>query len=151
MTELTDELVAEGLETAQAASMAIIHGRFQVTEALSVRQHGTGQVVFTAATKLGADALKQMPYVELGIQEQFSAWLFPDVTQATISDTAKSLDAAMGRASGSGAASSTSELPITKPPQASTITGDPSQLPMHANLAFDHDGKLPNEFADMES
>ena len=51
-------------------------------EALSVRQHGTGQVVFTAATKLGADALKQMPYVEPGIQEQSSAWLFPDVTQA---------------------------------------------------------------------
>lgn len=29
--------------------------------------------VFTAATKAGADALKQMPYVEFGIQEQFSA------------------------------------------------------------------------------
>ena len=52
-------------------------------EALNIRQHGTGQLIFTAATKPGADALKQMPYVEFGIQEQFSAWLFPDVTQAS--------------------------------------------------------------------
>ncbi|KAL0029143.1 hypothetical protein WJX77_010319 [Trebouxia sp. C0004] len=46
-------------ESAQAANMAIIHAPFQVMEAFSVRQHGTGQVIFTAATKPGAAALKQ--------------------------------------------------------------------------------------------
>ncbi|DBA83044.1 TPA: hypothetical protein ACH3X1_006817 [Trebouxia sp. C0004] len=48
-----------GFESAQAANMAIIHAPFQVMEAFSVRQHGTGQVIFTAATKPGAAALKQ--------------------------------------------------------------------------------------------
>ncbi len=79
----TQILANAGFEPAQAASMAIIHAPFQVMEALNIKQHGTGQVIFTAATRPGADALKQMPDVEFGIQEQFSAWLFPDVTQAS--------------------------------------------------------------------
>jgi len=70
-------------EPAQAANMAITHAPFQVMETTNVRQHGAGQVILIAATKAGANALKQMPYVEFGIQEQFSAWLFPDVSQAS--------------------------------------------------------------------
>ena len=72
-------------------------------------------------------------------------------TQAVISGTAKSLDTAMGRASGSGEATSTRELPITEPPQAPANTEDSPELPMHANPAFDQDIDQPNEPVNMES
>lgn len=72
-------------------------------------------------------------------------------TQAVMSGTAKSLDTAMGRASGSGAATSTRELPITEPPQAPANTEDSPQLPMHANPVFDQDIDQPNEPVNMES
>lgn len=64
-----------------------------------------------------------------------------------VGDTAKSLDADRDRARGSGGANSTSDLPITEPPQASANTED---LPMQVNPAFEQSGKQPDEPSDME-
>ena len=58
----TQTLTSAGFETAQAANMAIIHAHFQVMEALSVRQHGTGQVIFTDMSLDGYTSVLSVDY-----------------------------------------------------------------------------------------
>ena len=47
-------------------------------EAKDIWQRGKGQLVFTAATKAGADALRKMPFIQFGIEGKFTVHLMPD-------------------------------------------------------------------------
>lgn len=61
-----------------AANKAILHATLQILEAKDVYDKGRGQPAFTAATKAGADALKQMPHIKFGIEGRFCVTLMPE-------------------------------------------------------------------------
>lgn len=60
-----------------AANKAILHATLQVLEAKDVYDKGKGQLVVTAATKAGADALRQTPHIKFGIEGMFCVTLMP--------------------------------------------------------------------------
>lgn len=70
--------MSAGFAEDMAANKATLHPMFQVLEAKDIWAKGKGQLVFTAATKAGAVALRKMPYIQFGIKGKFSVHLMPD-------------------------------------------------------------------------
>ena len=72
------KLLLTGFTQALAANKAILNPLLQLLEAKDVWVKGKGQLTFTAATKAGAQVLRQISHLEVDIQHKFKVHLMPD-------------------------------------------------------------------------
>ena len=79
-SHLKMQAMLAGAIRAHAANCAVIHPTLQALEARDIwSTKKPGYITFEAATVAGADILKQMPYIQFGIEGEFHVHLFPDV------------------------------------------------------------------------
>ena len=74
----TCDVTCTGVEVEHAANLAILDAPFQVLETFCIRSKSAGHLTLTAVTQAGANVLKQMPFIQFGIQNKFTVHLFPD-------------------------------------------------------------------------